>query len=568
MLIEKRDAYQTDYEIEEKERNKASTPPPQLVVDLLPRKKKAEAEKQREITKMIHIELMGEDGEETQLQMETFTSSKVTQKEKPTESCGKREDVMFSSTDAKSELSTVDKSDKTPCSPAETRSETMKTFNPDATSERAPRKVRREKRPQSLNLGMSRDFVYETEAKSSNITQDSVESDEDNNTESIEESAVCHPTTDTWSPSMTKKLNQPEDSGSPLEEKQMELQIHDQGAERIDEGQEKPSTEIKIMNTEDKQENQDSVNGPGKDELKKVKTDIRFEVMKVIMIDNNGNNEEPDNVDEERMEELGLERKISNIELDKTEMVQTAKESRKTSLRVTGHSRTDITRIVPLKPERAKSQGYKDDLDIGQDSEPMKRSFKRYSMNESFERQFDPSKFECRDFNASSSNASPVEAKISLKESSLAMTDHYILVSSEQKTYVGGSPQEGAVQDAYTSRVVHGDLLQPDEALSDVQTQLPRTPVHQKNAPPTPPVKTKKARESVLILRNSRNFSTDPVLEDKKSLPVNQLGIFCIFSHWTKTCRMRFRSSHASIFFFFILNILVIRLKSIISACL
>ncbi|XP_056591319.1 band 4.1-like protein 1 isoform X3 [Triplophysa dalaica] len=524
VLIEKRDAYQTDFDIEEKELNKASTSPPQLVVDLLPRKKK---EKQREITKMKHIELMGEDGEETQLQMETFTSTKVTQKEKPTESNGKGEYDMFSSTiEVKSDLYTVDKSDKMPCSPDESSSETMKTLNPDATSESAPRKVRREKRPESLNLGMSRDFVYETEAKSSNITEDSVESDEDNNTESIEETAVCHPTTDAWSPSMMKKLNQPSDARSPLEEKQREfdkvmekdLHIPNQGVTRSDEaeGQEKPSTEIKIMNTEDKQENQDSVDDPGRDEPEKVKTDIRFEVTKVIMIDNNGNKEEPEIVDEQRMEEFDLERKISNIQLDKTEMFQTAKESSKTNLRVTGHSRTDITRIVPLKPDRAKSQGYKDDIDIEQDSELMKRSFKRYSMNESFERQFDPSKFECRDSNASSSNASfttsPVEAKMSPKESSLAMTDHYILGSSEQKTsHVGGSPHEG--------RVVHGDLLQPDEGLSDVQTHLPRTPVHQKNAPPTPPIKTKKARESVLILRNSRNFSTDPTMEDKKSLP-------------------------------------------------
>lgn len=521
-----------DYELEEKERNKASTSPPQLVVDLLPRKKR-EAEKQREITKMIHIELMGEDGEETELQMETFTSPKASQKEKPTESNGKREDVMFAST-----IEAVDKSDKEPCSPDESRSESTKTLNADAQ-----RKVRREKRPQSLNLGMSRDFVYETEAKSSNITQDSVESDEDNNTEPIEETLACQPTTDTWSPSMTKKLNQPGDAGSPFEERQKEfdkgmekdLKIHDQGAARSDEaeGQEKPSTEIKIMNTEGKQENQDSVNGPGKDELKKVKTDIRFEVMKVIMIDNNGNNEEPENVDNQRMEELGVERKISNIEPDKTEMVQTAKESRKTSLRVAGHSRTDITRIVPLKPERAKSQGYKDDIDIGQDTELMKRSFKRYSMNESFERHFDPSKFESRD--SSSSGASfttiPIEAKVSPKESSVAITDLCILGSSDQKTLsdVCCSSQEGA------SRVVHGDLLQLDEGLYDVQHPLPRTPVHQKNAPPTPPVKTKKARESVLILRNSRNFSTDPVLEDKKSLPVIQLGIFCIFSHWTKS---------------------------------
>ncbi|XP_065129066.1 uncharacterized protein [Paramisgurnus dabryanus] len=519
VLIEKPDASQPHFAMEEKERNKSNVSSPLLVVELLPRKKR-EAEKQREIPKMKHIELMGEDGEEMQLQMETFACPNVSKKS--TESNKRREG---------------DKSE--PPSVAETRSETEKTS--DVADEHAPRIVRREKRPQSLNLGMSRDFVYESEAKSSNITQDSVESDEDNNTELIEDAVVCHPedftsTTDAWSPSMTKKLNHPVDSGAPLEERgfdkvtEKDLQISSQGAARSDdarkfvEGQKKTSIEIKIMNTEDKQENQDSVNGPGNDELKIVKTDVRFEVMKVIMIDNSDNNEEPENVEEQRMEELGLERKISNIEPDKTKAIQTAKELRKTGSRLTGHTRTDITRIVPLKPERAKSQGYKDDIDIGQDSELMTRSFKRYSMNESFERHFDPSKFESRYSSTSSSNLtiSPVKVKSSNRESSLATVDHNVSGSSEQKTLsdITGSSEEGVMQDEettkHTSGVVHGEFLLPIEGVFDVQ---PRTPVHQKNAPPTPPVKTKKARESVLILRNSRNFGKDLVFEDKMSSP-------------------------------------------------
>nr|XP_055039693.1 band 4.1-like protein 1 isoform X2 [Misgurnus anguillicaudatus] len=521
VLIEKPDASHPDFAMEEKERNKSNASSPHLVVEFLP-KKKREAEKQWEIPKMKHTELMGEDGEEMQLQMETFACSNVSQKS--TESNKRRE---------------ADKSE--PSSAAESRSNTEKTSDPDVREEHAPRIVRREKRPQSLNLGMSRDFVYESEAKSSNITQDSVESDEDNNTELIEDAVVCPPkdftsTTDVWSPSMTKKLNHPADSGAPLEEREFDkvmekdLQISSQGAARSDdakkfvEGQEKTSIEIKIMNTEDKQENQDSVNGPGNDELKIVKTDVRFEVMKVIMIDNSNNNEEPENVDEQRMEELGLERKISNIELDKTKVIQTAKDLRKTGTRLTGHARTDITRIVPLKPERAKSQGYKDDIDIGQDSELMTRSFKRYSMNESFERHFDTSKFESRFSSTSSSNLtiSPENVKASHRESSLATVDHNGSGSSEQKTLsdITGSSQEEVMQDEettkHTSRVVHGELLLPIEGVSDVQ---PRTPVHQKNAPPTPPVKTKKARESVLILRNSRNFGKDLVFEDKMSPP-------------------------------------------------
>ncbi|XP_051966937.1 uncharacterized protein LOC127632407 isoform X2 [Xyrauchen texanus] len=500
---------------------------------------------------MIHTELMGEDGEEMHLQMESFAGPNISPVEKSTEAKEKRTTSEYttfvSSTKAKSDLCTEDNSDKEPCQPAESRPEYEKTPIPHVMVEGAPRKIRREKRPQSLNLGRSRDFVYETEAKSSNITQDSVESDEDNNTEDTEETLICPPeefnsSPDTWSPSMAEKLNQPATNmsvGTPLEKQQRkfdkvlekDLQIPNQGAVRSDdarklaEDQEKPGTEVKIMNTEDKQENQDSVNGPGKDELNRVKADVRFEVMNVTMIDNCENKEEPGDVIKQRMEGLGLEKKINNTELDKAEGIQLANEPRKSNQRETGHVRTDITRIVPLKPERVRSQSYKDDLEIRQGSEIMKIHFKRYSINESFESHFDPSKFESRDTSSSYANftTSPVNAYKGQKESSTM--DHLISETAEQQVLrdLEGSPQERAMQDndtaKHTSRMVHGDLLLPDEGISGVQPHISRTPVHQKNAPPTPPIKTKKARESGLFLRNSRNFNKDPTLEaDKKNL--------------------------------------------------
>ncbi|XP_048035668.1 uncharacterized protein LOC125261117 isoform X2 [Megalobrama amblycephala] len=534
-----------DYEMEEKGKYKVGTPQPPLVIDPLP--KKNETEKQQEINKMMHIELKRDDSDETQLQMETSATSKISPVEKSSES---KENIITredATTKIKSKLS-HDTSETEPTRPAESRPKNKKTAMLDVMEERSQHEVRREKTPQSLNLGKSRDFLYETEAKSSNITDNSVESDEDNNTELIEEIVVCHPedfsiTTNTWSSSIAEKLNQPATNTyaeTLLEEKaefhrvmEKDFQIPNQRAARSDmartftEGQEKLSTEVKIMNTEDKQENQDSVTGPGKGELKSVKTGIRFEVLKVIMIDNSDNKEESGNTNKKKMEELGLEKKISNFELEESAEIQLAMELRKTSKIVTGHVRSDVgTRMVPLKPESVMSQGYKDDQDIGQGSELMKKNFKRYSMNESFVRHFDPCTFKNRDTSYSHANSttSSVKANTSQEESSLAFMDIYKCSKQQALKGFESSPQESVKQNEdttkHTSRTVHRDLLCTDEGISDVQLHFNWAPVNQKSAPPMPPVKTMKARESGLFLRNSHNFSKDPTVEsDNKNLP-------------------------------------------------
>uniref|UniRef100_A0A671SZU4 Band 4.1-like protein 1 n=1 Tax=Sinocyclocheilus anshuiensis TaxID=1608454 RepID=A0A671SZU4_9TELE len=210
-----------DYEMEEKGEYKASTPPPSLVIDPL---RKEETEKQQEITKMTHIDLMREDSDETQLHMKTFASSKITLMDKSGES---KENIITgedATTKIKSKLShEISKKEPTPLAESQPNNKITTT---DIMAESSQRKVRREKRPQSLNLGKSRDFVYETEAKGSNITHDSVESDEDNNTELIKEIVICHPenfstTTDTWTSSMknaTPFFPQQQQSHSALED--------------------------------------------------------------------------------------------------------------------------------------------------------------------------------------------------------------------------------------------------------------------------------------------------------------------------------------------------------------
>ncbi|XP_073682404.1 uncharacterized protein [Garra rufa] len=507
--------------MEEKGKCKASTPSSPLVIDPLLKEETG----QQETSKMTHMELMRKDSDETQMHMKTFASSEILLMENIT------------GEDVKTEII----SKKEPAALAESRPKNKKNTITDIIEESSQHKVRREKRPQSLNLKKSRDFVYETEAKGSNITPDSAESDEDNNTQLIKETVVCHPeninsTTDTWSSPMAEKLNQPATNtytATLLEENtefdrimENELQIPNQGAKMMHDSLhdarkfvecQEQSTEVKIMNTEDKQEKQDSVSSSSKDELKSVKTDNRFEVMKVIMIDNSENETKSGKAKKKEMKELGLEKKTSNFELDESAEIQLALELRKTSQRVTGHARTDITRIVPLKAERVRSEGYKDDLDIGQGSELIKRNFKRYSMNESVVTHFDPCNLESRDTSYPQANHTTNLVKANTSQESSSAIKVTCVCSEHQSS----SPKKGGIRNEdttnETSRIVHRDL-HTDEEISDLH--ISKTTVNQKNAPPTPPVKTKKARESGLFLRNSRNVSKDPTLEaNKKNLP-------------------------------------------------
>ncbi len=579
--------------MEEKGKYKASTPPTSLVIDPLP---KEETEKQQEITKMTHVDLIGEDSDETQLHMKTFESSKISLMDKS----GESKENFITGQDATSKIISklspeISKKELTPF--AESQSNNKITIT-DIMEESSQHKVRREKRSQSLNLGKSRDFVYETEAKGSNITHDSVESDEDNNTELINRIVIHHPenfstTTDTWISSMAEKLNQPATNtyaATPLKENAefdrvmgKDLQIPNQGARKMHESlhdsgksddarnvvecQEQLSNEVKIMNTEGKQENPDSFSGPGKDNQKSVKADIRFEVMKVIMIDNSEN--EAKSGKAKKKEDLVLEKKISNFEREESSEIQLAMELRKNSQRVTGHVRTDITRIVPLKPERVRNEGYKDDLDIGQGSELMKINFKRYSMNESFMRHIDPYKFESRDTSYFHANCttSLVKGNTS-QELSLAIkdicvcSDHQAIKSLESSTKEKGIRNEDTIK--HTSRIVHRDLLYTDESISELH--FSRQTVNQNISPPTPPVKTKKARESGLFLRNSRIFSKEPTLEgNKKNLLVINMHIFycnlIFFLHFQSLDKQVLHElkigSHIHCFPFYLLSILV-----------
>lgn len=441
MLIEKQITGQHDFDNPEMDRRKTKSvsPPPSVI--------KASLER------MITIEVTGEDGEEMQVQMDTFPSPSLPQKD------GTRDGKVMES------------SDEPVCSFEKSQ---------ESGQECLAYKHRKEKRPQSLNLGRSPELVYESKTEKSNITE-SEESDEDNNT-----SVKDFVQTKNWSDAMSEELNERvikvsgDSSGSAEkennkifhEEKDKTTFEDPQDQDEAENQHKRASVDSKHANHERNHEGSDSVNGPIKDEPKR-KSEIKFEVTKVIMIDNTEDEGELENTTQSSLEFLH-ERKISNVEPD-VEDANQPKVQRRT--RVMGHGRTEITRIVPLKPERAKSQEYRDDIDFAEEPVFMKRHFKRHSMYESLERQFDP-RFDSRD--TSFSSFKPNRSRDVVDQQTSQQSPENSERSIKTKAGQDEESDEGMVK---------------------------------KSGPPTPPVKSRKARESGLILRNSRSAGKEPVLD-------------------------------------------------------
>lgn len=516
MLIEKQNAYQLDYEMEEKDKSKPNISQLPLVTEL-PLERK-----------MIHIEVTSEDGKEMQVQVDTFPSPKIQAKDESRQGAALREpEESKVSTEPKTTGTKVDK------------------FH-ESKEECTLDKPYKEERPQSLNLG-KQEFVYETKTETSNIQQE--ESDEDNNTSGKEVTPTRQPGMESWSEPLPEEIKEQMKESPLSEEKEKELN------KAMEDDQEKPAVgktgfddakpqaddQLKEMMVEaksinvDQQDSSDSINGPIKDEIKR-KSEIKFEVTKIIMIDNSENEEEHENENNQRIGEFLPEKKISNIEQESFEEAE--KVQRRP--RITGHVRTEITRIVPLKPERAKSQEYKDDIDIGEESRLVKSHFKRHSMYESLERQFDQNRFESRDTSSSHSLYTSYKTTSSQEASSLSMVDveHSILQMNEQQSimYSECLVKGNAIEDLellnYSPKAGYESLPPSDQMAMEVHMFSPKTQPLQKSGPPTPPVKTKKARESGLILRNSRNTNKELGVEVvlKKTHGVTLIGIFCFQS--------------------------------------
>lgn len=214
----------------------------------------------------------------------------------------------------------------------------------------------------------------------------------------------------------------------------------------------------------------------------------------------------------------------------------------------TGSSHVEITRIVPLKPERSRSSTNRDEADnIFKPEDDRKRlggSFKRefVSFNESAEQSTDINR----------NDIWPTSFAEKPTVSSPVLTNPYQAGSPKSPTMMGHVFQgwEEQVQlkertfgDDFPMRMPGGgssrdDPSQFDQGAYGAPPLSPRAAGQNKNAPPTPPVKTKKARESGLILRNSRNPAKEAGVDGaaERRHAVTVLGIPSAYHSFGRKC--------------------------------
>lgn len=206
------------------------------------------------------------------------------------------------------------------------------------------------------------------------------------------------------------------------------------------------------------------------------------------------------------------ERKISSSGSEDIEGFMGDRGQRTSLHRLSGSSyQSEITRIVPLKPERSKSVACKDERDrAGQDEAT--RAFRR-EYRWSVGSPEGPSDLNWTD-------VSTFHSAFAADLEGIAKTDH---------------PDDGS---------------QPGRGPTDSQSFGSKILALPKMAPPAPPVKTQKARESGLILRNSRNAGREPSLDAaKKRHSVTLLGI-CYSVIGNKASHELLTDSHAIFLFF------------------
>ncbi|CAB1353460.1 unnamed protein product, partial [Coregonus sp. 'balchen'] len=635
VLIEKQDTYQQDNDWKAEEQNKASTSPPPLVPNSSWERKK-ELEKDIDVAKMIHIEVRGEDGQEMRTDIDNFPSPKATRESQdecsePRLTSNSRFVVELAET---TESSEDDSQWKVP--PAEHSGARNDIFpvpvsvpDPvltpvpfrDSKKDHQPNRHRKNKRPNSLNLGMSTELIYEKEGEVSNGEEDNGGSDwEDSPTEKTKAGQIDHPEDSVsreepddqcWvtSPLMKDEERSPEAKWKETVVFEYEDNKKDHstsvGEDKATQGSavDDPAgcdgrDQVKSFITEVQQAGKGlgSVNGPGKTECDSLAEQVRepvkgFHLRERCMTDNR------EHIEEVKLREVKThERKASNSGGEEVEGLMSEVRGQRRSLeRLSGSSQSEITRIVPLKPERSKSLVCKDEQDRGsQDTESELSGVFRREYRWSGGSSEGPSDInwnnESTFYQTStlptsfiSTNASParrthsqtithrdapqeqgsfwgleglarVESKteeLVQQQSSAARDDHFQtsfistnasparrthsptmtnrdapqeqgsfwglegLVRVEAKTEELVQQQSSASCDdpfqAAREAIESHQLLSFKASATAPASALPRT------APPAPPVKTQKARESGLILRNiNRNVSREPGLDATK----------------------------------------------------
>ena len=531
-MIEKQETSENDYESNEETGKDVTSPQPVMTDSMWERR-----------GEMIHIEVTREDDQEARVQMDNFPSP-VTQK---------------------SQGSTHPIED----APATTME----------TKRQQQYRVHKERRPQSLNLGMSREFVYEVEGEGSDV-EDESDSDRGYSPSRTEQEQVrpevqtedLRPEVASISDKMAaiSAVLQDKYSDGDIGEAEWTLNLRvEEEEEASSQGKlvsistEKP-TEHKGVEDKPAAEVGGSANGPLEVEEKQEMLLVTMKIeeegtewnqksKKPVVHGNLGSTPPPVTLSEyteKRQETIETETNngmVPNSDTAKqkkpgrdgqriglVEGAKLDKVERRPNHKASGINHSEITRIVPLKPERSKSVSKEDKAKSSQpaDTSPentgariddwqVEESGDRISHNKKIDEVFPAPPLPFSD---------PVPTSTETQESTFWQTDEddeCLQRLAEQEPQASWNLAKGIspIEDV----VLKQDKPPREDPSQTNQSSHPfgsKASTSLRNAPPTPPVKTQKARESGLILRNSRIASKDPNLDAaKKRNSVTLLGI-------------------------------------------
>lgn len=524
-MIEKQDTYEQDRDWKAEEKSIALTSPPPLVADSS-RERKRELGKETDVANMIHIEVTADDGQEMKMYIDEFPSPSpsraVPECPEPRPANSSRFVVQLA--DA---MQSTCQSDPLVMN---TEPEKETTPVPDQLKEHQPSKHRKKKRPQSLNLGMSTEFIYEKEGEGSNGEDDKESDWEDSPQSKTQEPAVYDP-----EPSQASLMKHHKCSTQPklMNESFSHSNEHEQDNEVII-GENRGAFvlgTVVVCDAVSQVQSADTeigpVNGPGKAEHHtspqvSLGSAVRPQVREKGLVDSK-------ELAEVKLRQIRThERKASNSEVGDIECAVADKVQRRSFHRLSGSSQSEITRIVPLKPERSKSVASKDETERpGQGTEYdrfMRREY-RWSVD-SPEGPSDINWTDAPGFHPTFNRPTPSSlcgSTSPVRRSHPPLRD--ITQHSEEDHFrevEGLSRVEAQLQ----RQAAADDSYQPGWGLTESQLFAAKASALSKTAPPAPPVKTQKARESGLILRNSRSASREPGVDAaKKRHSVTLLGI-------------------------------------------
>ncbi|XP_036957232.1 band 4.1-like protein 1 isoform X5 [Acanthopagrus latus] len=476
VLIEKQETYQQDHDWKAEEENKSLTSDSSW--------EKKELEKEIDIAKMIHKEVTGYDRKEMKSHIDEFPSAKSS----------READVCSEPRPAGKSRFVIQLSENADLFQDKSQGKPSKASDPEANSdvalgscqmkERTASKPRKKRRPQSLNLGMPAELIYR-KGDSDSTGDENDGSDSDN---SPEKTSATGNHCDLSSVEMMK-----DDQGLAKDQSVRGYKDNKQEDISIGESREGSTPGTEQVKTKVSQVGPDidlgSVNGPGKIEHNSSLAGVKGEGVKMVrgkgLIDNK-------ELAEVKLRQVRThERKISSSGAEDIEGFIGDRGQRTSFHRLSGSSyQSEITRIVPLKPERSKSVACRDERDRSGQDEPTRVLRREYRWSVGSPE--GPSDLNWTD-------VSTFHPAFAADPEGIAKSEH-----PDDSYQSGRGPMESQL---FGSKI----------------SGLP------KMAPPAPPVKTQKVRESGLMLRNSRNVGREPSLDAAKkrhSEPVSTPAIY------------------------------------------